>query len=372
MSPSNPLAGWNATDDDVSVPVRSSNAPAAPAADLHAMDMTHGEADHIVLRHHAASVNPASMRLSAFLGVALVLGAIGFHFGFGNIFGDLSGGATPTVVEITPEGVFSPNTITLSPGDTMMLENKNPDPQVIKSKDGRELFAVQVLFDTPFTFTVPSNAFGTYTYFSETLPDDKTLTITIAAGATSSSVDSADIPIPFGGEEIPIPFGNNEIPIPFGNEEIPIPFGNEEIPIPFGNGSAGTVSSSSSSFSSSFSSSSSSSSTTTVTEHTGGSTTISLGGNRYLPRPSSSAPSFRSQIPTNPYTVTTGLETQDRLEAIAAAAKATQEIHAGAPLQEMVKHKPTSVTKTGPEGMLLLVLPAFMGVALLFRKLSVA
>lgn len=343
MSPDNHLTGWHSTDDEVSVPVRSSSAPAAPAADGYSMDITHGEADHIVLRHQGASLNPASMRLSAFLGVALVLGAIGFHFGFGNIFGDLTGGNSGTLVEITPEGAFSPDTISLSPGDTLTLENKNPDPQVIKSKDGRELFAVQVLFDTPFTFTVPAEASGTYTYFSETLPDDKTLTITITTDAASSSVDPLDVPLPFSNEKIPIPFGSNEIPIPFDG---------------------GTVSSASSS-----------SPTVTVqrTEHEGGSATISLGGNLYMDRrPSSSAPSFTSQVPTNPYTVTTGLEKQDRLEAIAAAAKATQEIHAGAPLQEMVKHKPTSVTKTGPGGMLVLIIPAFMGVAILFRKLSVA
>lgn len=330
------IAGWHATDDEVVVPVRQSATPAATMQSGPATDIAHGNADHIVLHHQGATLNQASMRLSAFLGVALVLGAIGFHFGFGNIFGDLTGGseATGTTVEITTEGVFSPDTITLRPGGKLTLRNKNPDPQVIKSKDGRELFPVQVLFDTDYEFTVPTDANGTFTYFSETLPDDKTLTITVEALQAAASSEPAAV----------------------------VPF---EIPLPFGDGAPVTIPSPPAE-----TTSSAPSITIQKTEHSGETATISLSNNEESSEQTQE--SFTSQIPVNPYTVTTGLEQQSKIEAIVAAAKEAQNLHSGAPLQEIVKHKPTTVTKTGPEGALMLLMPALAGVALLYRKITVA
>lgn len=332
------ITGWHSTDDEVVVPVRQSAMQTASEQAGPAADISHGNADHIVLHHHGATVNPASMRLSAFLGVVLVLGAIGFHFGLDNIFGDLTGGSetTDVTVEITTEGVFEPDTITLHPGDKLTLTNKNPDPQVIKSKDGREIFPVQVLFETPFEFTVPTDANGTFTYFSETLPDDKTLTITIEpkqAAAITSSEPATEAPL-----EIPLPFAGGE-----------------------------TVSTSTET--SAQSSSSAPAVAIQKTEHSGETATISLGGSET--QETNLQESFTSQIPVNPYTVTSGLEQQNKIEAIVAAAKEAQNLHSGAPLQQIVTHKPKSVTSTGPEGALVLLIPALAGVAMLYRKLSI-
>lgn len=335
------ITGWHSTDDEVVVPVRQSvtqtatqKQQAGPAADI-----AQGNADHIVLHHHGATVNPASMRLSAFLGVVLVLGAIGFHFGLDNIFGDLTGGSetTDVTVEITTEGIFAPDRITLHPGDKLTLANKNPDPQVIKSKDGREIFPVQVLFETPFEFTVPTDASGTFTYFSETLPDDKTLTITIEpkqAAATASSEPVAEAPL-----EIPLPFAGGE-----------------------------TVSTSVET--SAQSSSSAPAVAIQKTEHSGETATISLGGSDAQENQPTQE-SFTNQIPVNPYTVTSGLEQQSKIDAIIAAAKENQNLHSGAPLQPIVTHKPKTVTSTGPAGVLALLIPALAGVAVLYRKLSI-
>ncbi len=330
------IAGWNATDDEVVVPVRQSATQAAEKQAGPATDIAHGNADHIVLHHQGgASLNPASMRMSAFLGVVLVLGAIGFQFGLGNIFGDLTGGSETTgvTVEVTTDGVFSPDTITLHPGDKLTLTNKNPDPQVIKSKDGRELFPVQVLFDTSYEFTVPEDANGTFTYFSETLPDDKTLTITVEARQVAAAASSEPAPL--------------------------------EIPLPFGDGEPVTISSTPTD-------TASSAPTITIqkTEHSGETATISLSSNEDSSE--GTQESFTSQIPVNPYTVTSGLQEQTKIEAIVAAAKEAQNLHSGAPLQQIVKHKPTSVTKTGPEGALILLIPALAGVAILYRKLTIA
>jgi len=332
------IAGWHATDDEVVVPVRQSVAPTPTKQAGPATDIARGNTDHIVLHHQGATLNQASMRMSAFLGVALVLGAIGFHFGFSNIFGDLTGGSevTGTTVEITAEGVFSPDKITLHPGENLTLTNKNPDPQVIKSKDGRELFPVQVLFDKSYEFTVPADSNGTFTYFSETLPDDKTLTIIVETAHAAATA----LPEPATTESI-------SIPLPFG-EGTPV-----TIPPPTSN-----------------TASSAPSITIQKTEHSGETATISLTNNESTS--SNQTESFTSQIPVNPYTVTTGLQQQSKIEAIVAAAKEAQNLHSGAPLQQIVKHKPKTVTKTGPDGALMLLLPALAGVALLYRKLMIA
>lgn len=343
MSPDNLIPGWNATDDEVVVPVRDSSATVQPSQYAGpAADIAPTSADHIVLRHAAQTVNPMTMRFSAILGVILVLGAIGLHFGFGNIFGDLIIGTdvANTTIEITEDGAFFPDSITLHPGDTLNIINHNVDPQVIKSKGDTELFPVQVLFDTSFEFTVPDTANGTYTYFSETLPDDKTLTIIVTPGE-SPTVETTPTP---SQEDF------NEIPLPFVDDA------PDTIPVP--------------DISSSSSSQSSAAATVSIqnTEHSSETATISL-------RESQTASSEASEndtpsnLPVNPYTVSSGLEQQSRIQAITEAARQAQELHSGAPLQEMVKHKPTTVTKTGPEGALVLLLPALFAVLIINRKL---
>lgn len=376
MFPDNSVTGWHATDDEQDVPVRNSS-PALTNVSAK------GPGDHIVLQHHSTLQNPAWMRLSAFFGVALVIGILGVLFGFGNIFGDLTGGsAAVTTIEITTDEVFSPSTVTLRGGDMLTIVNKNPSPQVIKSKNERQLFPTQILFDTQFDFTVPENANGTYVYFSETLPDEQTLTINITPQDTSDQ--NQDTPIPFGneGDEIPIPFGETTY-------DTPIPFGSSSS---VSSSSSSSVSSSSSSSSSSNSSSSSSSSGGGTSGGGsggssgggggggssgggggnsgggggggGGSQIISV-GTGYTPPPNPTT-SYRN-IPTNPYTVNAG--GQNRIDTIAAA-KDAQNLHSGAPLQEIVKHKPFTVTETGPHGTLLVILPALLAVGFLYRKMK--
>lgn len=326
MSPNTPITGWHATDDD-NVPVRSSGVQTNDALrDIPSIDISHGAADHIVLQSAGAHVKTAPMRLSAFLGVALVLGAIGMYVGFGSLTGDLTGGDTQTpatTVEITAEGFFSPDNVTLRHGDTLTLINKNPDPQVIKSKDGTELFPVQVLFDTSFDFIVPETANGTYTYFSETLPEDRTLTITIDTVVADPALD---------------------IPIPFGSETTVI------VPV--------TESSSSSS-----SVSSVPAIAAVSVQHSSETATISI-ADRSAPEPTDDI--TPANVPVNPYTVSSGLTRESTVAAT------TERLHSGAQLQPLVTHKPATVTETGPAGALLMILPALLGVAFLYRKMTVA
>lgn len=331
MVPDDSATSWHATDDETPVPVRSSVPSGTESRHRDpAQDITAGSTEHVVLSQAPALRSQTSMRLAAFLGIAIVLGIVGMTVGFGTIFGDLTGTDTPsTTVEITADGVFSPESLTLSPGDTMTLVNKNPDPQVIKSKDERELFGVQVLFATPFSFTVPSDAVGTYTYFSETLPEDRTLTITIAAevGATDT-MSPADAP-----ESI-------DIPLPFGDDAPVVASAVPADTVPSETVSAAPV---------------------VQTEHSGDTATISLRGNA---APSDdSEPTFTGQIPTNPYTIGSGKQS---------STVAAENLHSGAPLQQITQHRPINVTSTGPTGMLLLLMPALLGVVFVYRKLRAA
>ncbi len=341
MFPDDQITGWNATDDEVSVPVRSSAVPIAEKYHTGpATDITHESADQLVLRHQSASRSQNSMRLSALFGVMIVLGTIGFTVGLGNLFGDLTGGsdAQTTTIEITAEGVFSPDAITVRHGNSLTLTNKNPDPQVIKSKDGRVLFPIQVLFDQPFIFTVPSDANGIYTYFSETLPDDKQLTITVTTEVIFPTTAASSSSSPQASFEIPLPFGDS-VPITTPTETL----------------SAASVSSASSV-------------SVQKTEHSGDTVTISLPSNGSVSSSQSSDLTFTTQIPTNPYTVASGLQHQT----ITAKAKNAQNLHSGAPLQQLVKHRPATITLTGPEGIYFLFLTAMLAVTLLYRKLTVA
>lgn len=345
--------GWHSTDDEVPVPVRVSTTPAEPPA----QDRRQPPAP-VSIPHRA--VNPKTMRLSAFLGIAIVIGIVSAYFGIGADFlsgltGDLAG-QEGTTITVTAAGYFSPDSVTVRPGDTVTLLNTNPDPQVIKSKNGRNLFDVQVLFTDPFTFTVPQSAMGPYVYFSETLPEDRTVNITVMPSDSEPPVtttdpveDVIDIPFPFAG-------GTVEAPAP----ETPPP------PPP-----AVTVE---------------------KTEHSGETAAISIGGEQQTQEPTGSAP-----LPVNPYTVESGLEKQGRIELIAEQAKQTSELHGGAPLDNFTCDgkggkgckgdvggkgskgtkggtkggtitPPKKMTETGPAGMLALLLPALGSVAYVYRR----
>ncbi len=314
MSPNDTITGWHATDDDA-VPIRSS-----VAATTHVQAPKEiGQTDHIVLHHAPATYNTTSMRLAALFGVTIVLSAIGMTFGFGSLFGELLDHQDArTTVEITTSGTFSPDIITLHPGDTFILRNTHADPQVIKSHDERSLFPTQVLFEEDFTFTVPTDATGTYTYFSETLPDDRLLTI-IIAGATQKSETFSEIPLS-EYEHMQVSSASSSVP---------------------------TVSVES-------------------TEHTNETAVISLSGTATTSSSQASV-SASADIPVNPYTASHGYA-QNNSTAIANAAFAEKNLHSGAPLKQLSQHTPSTITQTGPAGIFLFMLPALFGVMILYRK----
>jgi plastocyanin len=336
MLPDAPLhSGWHETDDEQPVTVRQREAApeqeaspqlSGPATDISPIP-TYEEPKHVY-----NAPRPRNMHLSALAGIAIVLLGGAFYFGIANLRGSLTDGTTTeTAVTITTDGQFSPTNITVHPGDSITIENLNTDPQVLKSKDGRDLFPVQVLFTTPFVFTVPSDASGMYTYVSETLPDDRELTITIdiapttGAGATSVE-ENAPSSVPYG-EEIPIPFGSGPL-IPASSmsssasepSAIPVVINQDE-------------------------------DTATISLQEGAS--------------SSSSGFTQNTLPSNPYTVGTQTTTQG----IAVAAEQGEQLHSGAPLQQLKTHTPRKVSETGPAGMALLVLPALFAVAMVYRRM---
>lgn len=143
-----------------------------------------------------------SMKFAALTGILLVtMSVVTFYFGVDFLRASLTGTTQEVDVTITAEGHFDPSTVTLVPGDTLTITSHNIDPQVIKSKDERELFPVQILeTDQSYSFDVPLSAVSAeFTYFSETLPNDRELTITITSqtqGSSSSVQSSNDILIP--------------------------------------------------------------------------------------------------------------------------------------------------------------------------------
>lgn len=345
MLPDESINGWHSTDDEVPVPVRTS-APApkkeVPITHINEPRVQHVAPPHVTLKHAVVEApDPKSMRLAAALGMSIVLGAAAFYFGVGSLRGDLTGTDSATTVTITAEGTFSPATLTVHPGDTVTIENKNADPQVLKPKNNRTLFPVQVIFQDPYTFSVAADAVGPYIYISETLPEELTLTFNVEGGAapTSSSVASTD--------------SDFDIPLPFAEQTVPV---------------AKPAASSSSSVAvaiqtSSSSSSSSISSTPAATVHSGETATIDLGGAQSS---SSQAAMGGGNIPTNPYTVKDGLAKQQ--QNLIAKQNKEETLHSGAPLLQTKTHTPKRVTETGPEGALLLLIPALLGMVLVYRK----
>jgi hypothetical protein len=247
-------------------------------------------------------------------------------------------------VSITAAGEFSPTEITLYPGDTLTITNENPNPQVIKGENGRDLFPVQVIFDKPYSFTVPETADGVYVYFSETLPEGKKLTINVLpavnTGAASSEASAApsDIPLPFGDVPAAITESSASSVAFVASSEPPISSASSSAPAP----------------------------RVEPTVHSGESATISIGGETQSSH--SSAAAVSGTIPTNPYTVASGKDKEARGETIASAAQ--KNLHSGAPLQ-IRQHKPKTVTDTGPAGTLLMLLPALFAVGMLYRKLHI-
>lgn len=313
-------AGWTATDEGEDIPVRSGLMKADAPTPAPVVSLMH-EAQK--KRTHTGAADPRLMHLSAVIGIGGVLLAAAFYFGFLNIQGLLTGSiVTPQTqtVTITAAGEFDPTSVTVYPGESVVFKNDNADPQVLKSKDDREIFPVQVLFEDPYTTTVPADANGTYVYFSETLPEDKTLTISVAAQAVASST------APISEEQ------NIEIPIPPMIEPSALPI---------------------------MLTSSVSSSVDTVSVSSGNgqgeNTVINLRGET-----ASSAGSVTfdtSKVPVNPYTVASGGRSSASTN-IAKNVAVKSTLHSGAPA-EITKHTPRVITESGPSDILMLLGAAF-------------
>jgi hypothetical protein len=317
MLPEDSIAGWNLTDEQP-VPVRSGNGVPktsrsvlidGPAADIRAEKPSYATAPRSIQK------DERNMSLSAAIGICISLTGIVFYFGVDSLRGFLTADLTSGthVVTITEDGHFDPKTIQLSAGDTLTINNSNPDPQVLKSKDDHDLFPVQVLFDKPFEFTVPEGSDGTYTYFSETLPDDQTLTITVGGTADVVAATQTD-----------------EIPLPFTDETA----SSQSIA---GEQSASTA--------------------TATIDHAGETATISISGTQTA----SSAPAAtKAEIPVNPFTVAAGNNSPS-----AQIAGSAQKLHSGAPL--ITSHTPRQVSSTGMEGWLA-VIPALGLMFVAFKR----
>jgi len=307
MSP-NALPAWHTTEDDQPVRVKIVS------------EVPHPLPQNARPRHsEPLPLQPrSSLGVSALLGIGAVLVLLVWYFGLGsNLLGDI--GQEENVLTITAEGVFDPTEMTLHPGGTLTIRNEHADPQVLKSVSGRELFPVQVVFEEPVTITIPSDALGPYSYFSETLPEGTvTFVIAEAMEQSAASEDARENEL-LGDDPIPIPFGSDEIPTSAPSATPVTPPETEAI----------------------------------ISTHAAGPATISLGGS--ASRASSEGRKISSvNIPTNPYTV--GATGADQYLAGAVQEFDEDTLHSGAPLAQYTEYRPPVATATGPEHTAVLVL----------------
>lgn len=318
------------------------------------------------------SLDAGHMHFAALTGIGIVL-ALGtiFYFGTDSLRGSLTDGVSTVNISITEEGTFDPPQVTVQPGDTLVITNDNPDPQVLKSSGTSDLFVTQLLFDEPFSFEVPTSALGkTYTYVSETLPETESLTIVVAdpaAIATQSSEASSE--------------PQDIIPLPTESSS------SEEAVI------ASSESSSESSSSSSYSipvvqasaprtgqplvvTLISSSIPASTVHNTGSPTSFSLKPAGTV-QSSSSLPSISGnsdKLPSNPYTIGNRQEAE-RLGLLpkksSSSSSSSASLHAGANLrritepvrqQTTVTKKPAKNVETGPGPVLLIVTVLALGI----------
>ena len=288
--------------------------------------------------------NPHAMRMSAVAGIAIVIIAVTMYIGIDTLRGSLTeSGGTVTTITMTTDNQFSPATVTVAAGTTLSLENKNPsNPQVLKVKAGSELFPTQVIFDKPYTFTIPTGISGTFIYTSETMPQDRTLTITVtpaieaAASSVSSSVSAAqNIPVIPSVQPSSAPI--DEIT---NVDDFPLPFGGPMHPAENPAAAAPTAVS----VAPQIASSSSSNVGVTIERQSDTTQIISVGGTQSSE--SNDTVTFASgEIPTNPYTVANAKRNGGASQAIAQNMK---NLHNGAPLLAMRQYRATRNTSTGP------------------------
>lgn len=278
----------------------------------------------------AAKPHPVGMHLSAFTGIAIVVIAATMYVGVDSLRGSLTdtGGTGTTTITMTADNRFSPSAVSVTAGTTLILENKNANPQVLKAKAAPELFPTQVLFEKPVTFVIPAGTQGTFTYVSETMPKEELLTITVRPAMEAAALQNAE-----------------------GTADLP--------PLPFGGPLSEIVSSQATS------ARSGGESLVTVVPATGGSSesaeavpVISVGGSVSH----STAPAVlekSSDIPENPYTVANAKRSPN-------IATTAEKLHSGAPLLDYPEYRPRTNANTGSEVWFVLI-AAFGALTVAYR-----
>ncbi len=323
MSDNAPLSsGWTNVDDEAPS-VRVSEVAAAEKQAPAVAPQVMQEPERVSAKKTEASIapNPGAMRLSAFTGIAVVLVLGTLYVGIDNLRGNLTEGNTSdTTITITQDGHFDPASVTVTAGGSLTIENKNSDPQVIKIKEGsNELFPVQVLFEKPYVFAVPSDVSGTFTYVSETLPNGEQVEITVQPAIESAAVTEEPTAIESGPpiedmDGFPLPFGGPVVAEPEPMPAAPVILESAPV-IVEPTEAAHTV-------------------------HDNTAEEISIGEAK-----TGNAATFSSgEIPTNPFTVAAAGKRGNAGSRIANNAK---NLHSGAPLLQM-RRRPESNASTGP------------------------
>lgn len=198
---------WTATDDEVTVPVRSGSTSSTQPT-----SMTSRTASDDAL-------SPRTRRIAAVTGMLSVIIVVGLAFGVLDLRGSILGGTSSKGLEITSDG-FRPNHITVSPGETIDITNTSGVPHILKPRQGEVplVEAVAIIDAEPVSVVVPMDAVaGTYTYVSSTLAEEKMLTITVlgakdAAQTPPKLIEGATIPAAPEMQEIPLPFEATALP----------------------------------------------------------------------------------------------------------------------------------------------------------------
>ncbi len=299
-------SSWHSTDDEVVLPINRRTSDASPS---------------LPLSSPTPLASPATekmrMGFAALLGISFVLITLSFFFDVTSLVrGSLVPSTSPSIassevtVTITPAGVFEPDHLTLSPGKTLLLVNKHPDPQVIKTLSGTSLFPPQVVFTDPVRVTFPTDAIGSSIYYSETLPSTSLLSITLREASSVPTVESLALVQSSSSSAPSSPVASSPAPI------IPIPFAEELAPP------------------------SSPSLSPSASEHSPVLLAIQSSASSDALLPMQNAP-----LPRNTYTLATRSKRLTQSPSLASARLASSsKLHSGAPLNA---YRPRRVTETG-------------------------
>lgn len=349
MSETRNTSGWTAIDDGSDVPVRSSSASKVKAGSVvigsegvHTHKTTLNGKTEIV-----TEINPHMMQLSAVTGIGLVLLGAAFYFGIVNLRGSVTTDTTTNpgavTVTITEQNTFDPAHIDVEEGGSITFENKNQNPQVLKSENPEvSLFPVQVIFKDPISVSIDPGKAGSYTYVSETMPKDQKLTINVTPKSTPVTTPSAPT------EQVSDATNPSlSIPLPFDSTTATPPVTAQESVTLHPQESTNSV-------------------TPTFVSASQGNETAVISLGQGVSQQEDVAFS-NTPIAVNPYTVEEGKKNKNTNN-IASDAKKKQSLHSGAPLESLRAHKPYRTASTGPENVWLLLFVAMMGLGVVYAR----